>query len=50
LPQHFNRGIPVDQFATLGLIEASLDMSGYGVALLNHPVFKLKLLAIISNA
>jgi hypothetical protein len=45
VPQHLKRGIPVDQFAALGLGKARIDMSGYRVALFDHPVFELKLLA-----
>jgi hypothetical protein len=45
LPQHLNRGIPLDQFTALGLRKASLDMGGYRLALFGHPVFELKLLA-----
>jgi hypothetical protein len=45
LPQHFNRGITIDQFTALSLSEAHLDMGRYGFALFEHPVFEVKLFA-----
>jgi hypothetical protein len=45
LPQHLKRGIPVDQFTTLSLSKAHLDMGRYGFALFKHPVFEVKLFA-----
>src|ERR1039457_276498 len=45
LPQHLNRGIPVDRFTALGLSKARLDMGRYGCALFEHPVFAIELFA-----
>ncbi len=45
MPQLVNRRIPVDQFAALCLGKACLDMRGDGFALIEHPIFKIELLA-----
>jgi len=44
-PQHLERGIAIDQFTALGLSEAFLDVRGYRIAMFQHPVFKIQLLA-----
>ena len=45
LPQYLYSRIPVDQFTTLGLRKARRDVGGYFLALPEHLVFKIELLA-----
>jgi hypothetical protein len=45
LPQHLNRGIPVNQFTTLGLRKARFDVGRNRFALFDHPVFEIELFA-----
>jgi hypothetical protein len=45
LPQHLNRCIPVNQFAAIGLSEASLDMGRQCFAVYKHPVVEIELFA-----
>jgi hypothetical protein len=44
-PQYFHSRVPVDQFTTLGLRKTRGDVGGYFLALPEHPVFKIELLA-----
>jgi hypothetical protein len=44
-PQHLNGFISVDEFAALGLSKTLLYAGGYGFALVEHPVFQIKLFA-----
>ncbi len=44
-PQHFYCRVSVGQFTPFSLGKTHGDMSSYFVALLQHPIFKVKLLA-----
>ena len=44
-PQHFYCCVPIREFTPFCLSETHRDMGGYFVALLQHPIFKVKLLA-----
>ena len=44
-PQHFYGRLSIREFTPFGLSETHGDMGGYFVALLQHPIFKVKLLA-----
>ena len=45
MPQYLYYRIPVDQLTTLGLLKARRDVGGYFLALPEHPVLKIELLA-----
>ena len=45
LPQHFDGGIPVHQFAAFSLGKAFLDVRCHCLAIFEHPVFEVELFA-----
>jgi hypothetical protein len=50
LPQHLNCRIPVNQFTALGLRKTRFDVSRHSLAPLDHPIFKIELFGMISDA